>query len=245
MWSAPGSIRSGGRLPTVHAVAGQAGLFSPNWKINLGRFGDYELLQEIAHGGMGVVYRARQISLNRTVAVKMLLLGQFSSEQSIQRFQREATAAAGLQHPNIVAIHEVGAIDGQHFFSMDYVEGRSLAAVIREKPLPARAAATYCQGIAEAIAYAHGRGIIHRDLKPSNVLIDIFDQVRITDFGLAKWFGVPPSGGSGGGPTSGQSTSGRPSRPEPAKAGTTNDLTLTGQVLGSPNYQRHPQRPRN
>src|SRR5262245_3971071 len=188
------------------ARAGQAGAFSPNWKVNLGRFGDYELMEEIAHGGMGVVYRARQISLNRTVAVKMLLLGQFSSAASIERFQREATAAAALQHPNIVAIHEVGAIDGQHFFSMDYVEGRSLAAVIREQPLPARTAATYCQGIAEAIAYAHDRGIIHRDLKPSNVLIDVFDQVRITDFGLAKQL----DGGS--------------------------DLTMTGHVLGSPNY---------
>src|SRR2546422_391900 len=187
-------------------TAGPEELFSPNWKINLGRFGDYELLDEIAHGGMGVVYRARQINLNRTVAVKMLLLGQFSSAESIQRFQREATAAAGLQHPNIVAIHEVGAIDGQHFFSMDYVEGRSLATIIREKPLPARAAAIYCQGIAEAIAYAHGRGIIHRDLKPSNVLIDVFDQVRITDFGLAKQL----DGSS--------------------------DLTVTGHVLGSPNY---------
>src|SRR2546422_629026 len=167
-------------------TAGPEELFSPNWKINLGRFGDYELLDEIAHGGMGVVYRARQINLNRTVAVKMLLLGQFSSAESIQRFQREATAAAGLQHPNIVAIHEVGAIDGQHFFSMDYVEGRGLATIIREKPLPARAAAIYCQGIAETIAYAPGRGIIHHDLKPSIVLIDVFDQVRITDFGLAK-----------------------------------------------------------
>jgi WD40 repeat protein/serine/threonine protein kinase len=181
-------------------------LFSQSSKVELGRFGDYELLEEVAHGGMGVVYRARQISLNRTVAVKMLLLGQFSSEQSIQRFRREAAAVGSLQHPNIVAVHEIGAIDGQHFFSMDFIEGRSLAALIRENPLPARTAAQYCHAIAEAIAYAHTRGVIHRDLKPSNILIDPFDQVRITDFGLAK------------------------------KLDGSSDLTLTGHLLGSPNY---------
>jgi WD40 repeat protein len=180
--------------------------FSPGWKINLGRFGDYELLEEIAHGGMGVVYRARQISLRRLVAVKMLLLGQFSSSESIQRFRREAAAAASLQHPNIVAIHEIGSIDGQEFFSMDYVEGQSLAALIRERPLAPATAAIFCQSIASAISYAHGRGIIHRDLKPSNVVIDLFEQVRITDFGLAKQLD-----GSA-------------------------DLTVTGHLLGSPNY---------
>src|SRR5437879_3104869 len=145
-------------------------LFSAGGSMNLGRFGDYELLEEIAHGGMGVVYRARQIALNRIVAVKMLLLGRFTSEQGIERFRREAAAAASLQHPNIVAIHDVGATDGQHFFSMDFIEGRSLGSIIRESPLPAGTAARYCQSIAEAIAYAHSRGIIHRDLKPSNVL---------------------------------------------------------------------------
>lgn len=170
------------------------------------RFGDYELLEEVAHGGMGVVYRARQVRLGRVVAVKMLLLGQFASAESVQRFHREARAAAMLRHPNIVAIHEVGEIEGQHFFSMDFVEGRSLASVVRDGPLPARVAAEYVRQIAEAIHYAHAQGIIHRDLKPSNVLIDCFDQVRITDFGLAK--------------------------PLDHSA----DLTLTAQLLGSPNY---------
>ena len=184
----------------------QTDLFSPDSKLNLGRFGDYELLEEIAHGGMGVVYRARQLGLSRIVAVKMLLLGRFSSPESIQRFQREAKAAASLDHANIVAIHEVGNVEGQHFFSMDYVEGRSLAEVVREKPLGAATAATYCRAIATAIGYAHDHGIIHRDLKPSNILIDMFDQVRITDFGLAKQL----DGSS--------------------------DLTVTGRLLGSPNY---------
>jgi WD40 repeat protein len=194
---------SAGLVP--HA-ADPASSLSPASKADLPRFGDYELLEEIAHGGMGVVYRARQISLKRTVAVKMLLLGQFSSEQSIQRFRREANAVASLQHANIVAVHEVGAVEGQPFFSMDFIEGRSLATIIRKNPLPARTAAQYCYSIAEAIAYAHARGVIHRDLKPSNILIDIFDQVRITDFGLAK------------------------------QLHDSSDLTLTGHLLGSPNY---------
>jgi serine/threonine protein kinase/WD40 repeat protein len=190
----------------VPHVPDPASSFSPGSKTDLHHFGDYELLEEIAHGGMGVVYRARQISLKRTVAVKMLLLGQFSSEQSIQRFRREANAVASLQHPNIVAVHEVGAVEGQPFFSMDFIEGRSLASIIRENPLPARTTAQYCHSIAEAIAYAHTRGVIHRDLKPSNILIDIFDQVRITDFGLAK------------------------------QLDDRSELTLTGHLLGSPNY---------
>ena len=135
---------------------------------------------------MGVVYRARQINLDRIVAVKLLPFGQFSSEEAVQRFQAEASAAAGLQHPNIVAIHEVGEHEGQHYFSMDFIEGRTLAEVVREKPLPAKRAAAYLKTIAEAVHYAHQHGILHRDLKPSNVLIDASDQPRITDFGLAK-----------------------------------------------------------
>jgi len=174
-------------------------------------FGDYELLEEIARGGMGVVYRARQKSLDRLVAVKVLLASQFAKPESVQRFHTEAAAIAQLQHPNIVAIHEVGEHEGQPYFSMDFVEGRTLAELVHERPLPANRAATYLKAIAEAVHYAHQHGVLHRDLKPSNVLIDASDQPRITDFGLAKRltsdFGVR-----------------------------TSDLTLTGQVLGSPNY---------
>ncbi len=170
-------------------------------------FGDYELLDEIARGGMGVVYRARQRRLERIVAVKMILGGPFASKQTVQRFRAEVTAAALLQHPNIVAIHDVGVHDDQHYFSMDYVEGQNLSQLVSNRPLPSPQAARYVQFIADAIHYAHGQGILHRDLKPSNVLIDsATDQPRLTDFGLAKRL-------------DGESS-----------------LTDTGQVLGSPNY---------
>lgn len=144
-------------------------------------FGDYELLEEIAHGGMGIVYKARQVSLDRIVAVKMLLFGPLAGPEFVQRFRTEAAAAASLQHPNIVAIHEVGFREGQHFFAMDYVAGRSLADITRDGPLRPRRAARYVKTIAEAIQYAHERGILHRDLKPSNVLINEFDQPRVTE----------------------------------------------------------------
>jgi WD40 repeat protein/tRNA A-37 threonylcarbamoyl transferase component Bud32 len=169
-------------------------------------FGDYELIEEIARGGMGVVYKARQKSLDRIVALKMVLGGSLASQAAHQRFLAEAQTGAGLQHPNIVAIHEVGDHAGQPFFSMDYVQGRNLAEVLRDGPLAPRRAAGYAKTIAEAVAYAHQRGILHRDLKPSNVLIDQSDQLRITDFGLAKRL-------------TGES-----------------DLTVSGQVLGSPNF---------
>ena len=172
----------------------------------VGTFGDYELLEEIARGGMGIVYKARQRSLNRIVAVKVMLPGQFAQPAAVQRFQTEAEVVANLQHPNIVAIHEVGVHAGQHYFSMDYVEGRTLAELVRERPLPPRRAAAYLKIIAEAVHYAHQHGVLHRDLKPSNVLIDASDQPRITDFGLAKRLTVD------------------------------SDMTLTGQVLGSPNF---------
>lgn len=189
--------------------------------------GDYELLQEIARGGMGVVYKARQVSLNRVVAVKMLLFGKLAGGDFVKRFRVEAEAAASLQHPNIVAIHEVGEHEGQPHFSMEYVEGTDLAALVREKPLPGKRAAAYLKTIAEAIHYAHGRGILHRDLKPSNILIDTNDQPRITDFGLAKRL-------VGTGSTASESLSENES--DAVERVPAADLTVTGQVLGTPGF---------
>ena len=161
------------------------------------QFGDYELLEEIARGGMGIVYKARQRSLDRIVAVKMLLFGHYTSAEFVHRFRIEASAAASLQHPNIVAVHEVGVHQGQHYFAMDFVDGPNLAQFVRDKPLAATRAATYVKAIAEAIEFAHQRGVLHRDLKPSNVLIGSNDQPRVTDFGLAKRFAIPPWTSSG------------------------------------------------
>ena len=175
-------------------------------------FGDYELLEEIARGGMGIVYKARQRSLNRVVALKMIRAGQLAGEHDVQRFRAEARIAANLQHPHIVAIHEVGEHDGQHYFSMDFVEGQSLADRIRESPLPPADAAGYVKAVAETIHFAHQHGTLHRDLKPSNILIDRFDQPRVTDFGLAKRM------------TTAEGLAG----PAP--------LTLSGTVVGTPSY---------
>ena len=161
-------------------------------------FGDYELLEEIARGGMGVVHKARQISLNRIVALKLILGGQLAGRDQVQRFRAEAQAAANLQHPNIVAIHEVGEHEGQLYFSMDYIEGRNLAQVISDfgfRISDFRRSARWMKTVAEAVHYAHQHGILHRDLKPANIIIDQNDQPHITDFGLAKRFVVPPSGG--------------------------------------------------
>ena len=134
------------------------------------RIGDYELLEEIARGGMGIVFKPRQRKLDRIVAVKMILAGDFASREQAVRFRAEAETAARLQHPNIVRIHETGEQAGQPYFSMDFVEGRNLAQVVQERLPSAKRAATYVKTIADAIHYAHEQGILHRDLKPSNVL---------------------------------------------------------------------------
>jgi serine/threonine protein kinase len=149
-------------------------------------FGDYELLAEIARGGMGVVYKARQKGLNRVVALKMILAGDLAGADERQRFRTEAEAAARLRHPNIVAVHEVGEVEGQLFFSMEFIEGRTLAQRLIGGPVPGRTAAGYVGQLARAVHYAHRQGILHRDLKPSNILLDPDDRPYVTDFGLAK-----------------------------------------------------------
>jgi serine/threonine-protein kinase len=151
------------------------------------RFGDYELIEPIGEGGMGVVYRARQISLDREVAVKVLAAGPWASRAFVERFRREAQNAARMQHPNIVAIHEVGTAEELHFFSMRLVRGRSLAAEVREHgPFDAVRAARLMRIVAEAVAYAHSLGVLHLDLKPANVLLDEDGVPHVADFGLAR-----------------------------------------------------------
>ena len=170
------------------------------------RIGDYELLDEIARGGMGVVYRARQISLDRIVAVKMLLFGEFSSDEFIRRFKTEAAAAASLRHPNIVTIHEIGEHNGHPYFSMDFIVGRNLSHFVNENALRPREAAAQLRVLAQAVHFAHERGVLHRDLKPSNILVDEAGVLHLTDFGLAKRFG------------------------------SNTGITATGDVVGSPSY---------
>jgi hypothetical protein len=169
-------------------------------------FGDYELLGEIARGGMGVVYKARQISLNRVVALKMILAGRFASHKEVERFRIEAKAAAYLDHPHIVPIFEVGEHLGQHYFSMKLVEGGSLADQVERLVGDPRSAAALMAAVGRAVHHAHQRGIFHLDLKPANILLDGRGEPHVTDFGLAKRV----EGDSG--------------------------LTLSGVVLGTPGY---------
>lgn len=169
-------------------------------------FGDYHLLEEIGRGGMGVVYKARQESLNRTVALKMILAGQLANEADIKRFRAEAEAAAKLDHPGIVPVFEVGQHEGHQYFSMAFVEGESLAHKLAQGLPSPREAAELTRKVADAVSYAHVEGVVHRDLKPANILIDKNGQPRLTDFGLAK------------------------------RVEGDSNLTQTGQIVGTPSY---------
>ncbi|HMC26343.1 MAG TPA: serine/threonine-protein kinase, partial [Verrucomicrobiae bacterium] len=152
----------------------------------LGQLGDYELLEEVGRGGQGIVFRARQKSLNRTVAVKVISLGQWASKTHLKRFRLEAEAAARLEHPGIVPIHEVGERDGSCYFSMKFVEGGQLDEVIRRAPMPTRQAVELIVKVARTVHYAHEHGILHRDIKPGNILLDAKGEPHLTDFGLAR-----------------------------------------------------------
>jgi len=170
------------------------------------RFGDYELLEELGRGGMGVVYKARQVSLGRIVALKVMLRGDMASSADLARFRTEAESAAQLDHPGIVPVYEVGDQDGQPYFTMKFVEGTTLAKLLAEGPMSPRDSAALLGPVCRAVQFAHARGVLHRDLKPSNILIDEEGRPHVSDFGLAKRV---------------QADSG---------------LTISGAILGTPSY---------
>ena len=179
---------------------------SPRSGAGLGMFGGFELLEELGRGGMGIVYKAREIELNRIVALKMILADESSSQTALQRFRIEAEIAGRLDHPCIVPVFQVGHHASRHFYAMGYIEGSTLAQRVSAGPLPQAEAVELVWQISEAIAYAHSRGVIHRDLKPGNVLIDAQGQPKVADFGLAK------------------------------VVATESALTLTGEILGTPSF---------
>src|SRR3989475_3551897 len=160
--------------------------FEPTVARMLKDFGDYELLQEIGRGGQGVVYRARQKSLNRIVALKVIGLAHWATEAHVKRFRLEAEAAARLNHPCIVPIYEVGERDGACYFSMGLVEGGQLDAILKREPMPIRRAVELIVKLARTVHYAHEHDILHRDIKPGNILLDTNGEPHLTDFGLAR-----------------------------------------------------------
>ena len=215
--TAPGMTANEDNLSTVTHVpgtpvvaSGDAVSVRPN-----NSFGDYELLAEIARGGMGVVYKARQKGLSRIVALKMILAGKLANADDLKRFRIEAEAAAQLQHVNIVAIYDVGEVDGQPYFSMEYVKGTSLHQRVGKEVLPSKLAAHYVEQVARALHYAHQKGILHRDLKPANILVDESDRPKLTDFGVAKVLAAAEAA----------QQKDNPDQP-----------TRTGAVLGTPSY---------
>jgi uncharacterized protein (DUF433 family) len=198
----------------------------------------YEILGELGRGGMGVVYRARQLSLNRVVALKMILAGGHSAPDQIVRFRAEAQAAARLRHPGIVQIHEIGEHDGLPYFSLELVEGGSLAGKLRGRPLKARRAAELIEDVARAVQHAHARDILHRDLKPGNILITADGVPKIADFGLAKQLEVA-------GPTRTGEVMGTPAYMAPEQAQGRKDIGPAADVysLGAILYEALTGRP--
>ena len=170
------------------------------------RQGDFELTEELGRGGMGVVYRAHQISLDREVALKMILPGRLSEPEHVERFQQEAEAAAQLDHPGIISIYEVGKFAEQPFFCMQLVAGQTIGELGQKQAFEQRQSAAMLLEVSEAIQYAHRRGVLHRDLKPSNIMVDRDGKTHVTDFGLAKRFTHD------------------------------HDITQTGAILGTPAY---------
>jgi eukaryotic-like serine/threonine-protein kinase len=207
----PSAGKTGGAAPR------DGGASSDNPSAGRQRVGDYEILEEIGRGGMGVVYRARQISLGRTVALKMVLRGALASVFDRTRFRAEAESAARLHHPHITPVYEVGDQEGQPYFSMQLIEGTTLARRIADGPLPAREAAQTLLPVCRAIAEAHRGGLLHRDLKPSNILIDRTGRPYVSDFGLAKRVTADPA---------------RAAADEPAAS----LLTHSGAIVGTPGY---------
>jgi serine/threonine protein kinase/Flp pilus assembly protein TadD len=200
------SVHASGKPLADSLPATEAYLAAAADSVPVGRVGDYEILDKLGSGGMGLVYRARQVSLNRPVALKMIRAGELADDSQIRRFRAEATAAAALDHPHIVPIYEIGEQNGQHYFSMALVDGCNLAQFAARDPLSDEAAARLIQHVARAVDYAHQHGVLHRDLKPANILVDNHGQPRVTDFGLAKRIEGPDG------------------------------ETATGQVLGTPSY---------
>jgi serine/threonine protein kinase/WD40 repeat protein len=195
-----------GEHPNVNPFSSDSAQPGAGVPVRVHYFGDYEILRELARGGMGVVFQARQVSLNRLVALKMILAGQLADEADVKRFHTEAEAAANLDHPGIVPIFEIGQHEGQHYFSMAFVEGQSLSQKVATGPLPPREAAALLVKVCDAIEYAHRHDVIHRDLKPANILLDRAGNPRVTDFGLAK------------------------------KLKDDSGLTGSGQIMGTPSY---------
>jgi serine/threonine protein kinase len=200
----------------------------------LSEFGDYELLEEIGRGGQGVVYRARQKSLNRVVALKVISLGQWSSSPHLRRFRRDAEAAASLEHPQIVPIYEIGERDGSCYFSMKFVEGGQLDEVLKREPMSTRRAAELLAKVARTVHFAHQHGILHRDIKPGNILLDREGEPHLTDFGLARLLEQEST------ITHSSDVLGTPSYMSPEQAaGHTKELTAAADVysLGAVFYQ--------